>query len=811
MLAALKKVFFFLFFLVSTWMIATAAEGNAGVTYDGRSLIINGTRRLLFSGSIHYPRSTPQMWPSLIAKAKEGGLDVIQTCVFWNVHEPVQGQYNFSGRFDLVRFIKEVQSQGLYVSLRIGPFIQAEWSYGGLPFWLHDVPDIVFRSDNEPFKFHMRKYVTKIVDLMKSEKLFASQGGPIIISQIENEYKTVEAAFHEKGPLYVNWTASMAVGLQTGVPWMMCKQDDAPDPVINACNGLNCGLTFAGPNSPKKPAIWTENWTFKYQVYGKNPRPRSAQDIAFAVALFIAKKNGSFVNYYMYHGGTNFGKSASSYVTTAYYDQAPLDEYGLIWKPTWGHLRDLHAVIKQSEDALLWGVYSNSSLGQQQEAHVFQTNSGQCVAFLVNYDKHDSATLHFRGATYDLSARSINVLPNCKDVAFDTAKVSAQTRERSATPIQYLSQDQQWQAFADEVISQNKSSFTAKELKEQMSLIKDATDYLWYTISYNHSQHDGPQTLHVGSRAHVLHVFINGKLVGTVHGDHDGALPNFEQPIEFREGWNDISLLSVMVGLPDSGPYLERRVAGLRRVRIQGSGGSLRDLRNWLWHYKVGLTGESMLIFSEQGSETAEWKSLQGYTNKPLMWYKTRFDAPKGDDPVVLNLENMGKGEVWINGESIGRYWASFKAPSGDPTQALYHIPRSFLKPSANLLVLFEELGGDPRSIGVETMSIFRVCGHVSELHYPSVLSKNKDPYALLQCPQGRNISMIEFASYGTPLGECLAYPNIGNCHAPESEAIIKKACLGKQECTILVTDEMFGGDPCVGTRKSLLVFGRCS
>lgn len=56
-----KKAFFFLFFLVSTWMIATAAEGNAEVTYDGRALIINGTRRLLFSGSIHYPRSTPQV------------------------------------------------------------------------------------------------------------------------------------------------------------------------------------------------------------------------------------------------------------------------------------------------------------------------------------------------------------------------------------------------------------------------------------------------------------------------------------------------------------------------------------------------------------------------------------------------------------------------------------------------------------------------------------------------------------------------------------------------------------------------------
>ncbi|KDO45825.1 hypothetical protein CISIN_1g0419571mg, partial [Citrus sinensis] len=122
------------------------------VTYDGRSLIINGERKVLFSGSIHYPRSPREMWPSLISKAKEGGLDVIQTYVFWNLHEPQPGKYDFSGRRDLVRFIKEIQAQGLYASIRIGPFIQSEWSYGGLPFWLHDVPGITFRCDNEPFK-----------------------------------------------------------------------------------------------------------------------------------------------------------------------------------------------------------------------------------------------------------------------------------------------------------------------------------------------------------------------------------------------------------------------------------------------------------------------------------------------------------------------------------------------------------------------------------------------------------------------------------------------------------------------------------
>ncbi|KAF4355879.1 hypothetical protein F8388_011112 [Cannabis sativa] len=286
--------------VMSIIMMRSWGWGSAeNVTYDGRSLIIDGHRRLLFSGSIHYPRSTPEMWPYLIEKAKEGGVDVIQTYVFWNLHEPKQGEYDFNGRYDLVKFIKEIQSQGLYACLRIGPFIESEWTYGGFPFWLHDIPNITFRTDNEPFKFHMKNFTTMIVSMMKSESLYASQGGPIILSQIENEYENVEAAFHEKGASYVRWAAKMAVDLQTGVPWVMCKQSDAPDPVINTCNGMKCGETFKGPNSPNKPSLWTENWTSFLQIYGGETYIRSAEDIAYHVILFIARNNGSYINYYM--------------------------------------------------------------------------------------------------------------------------------------------------------------------------------------------------------------------------------------------------------------------------------------------------------------------------------------------------------------------------------------------------------------------------------------------------------------------------------------------------------------------------------
>ncbi|CAN6337527.1 unnamed protein product [Urochloa humidicola] len=794
------------------WLEEGGGSVRREVSLDSRALLLDGTRRVLFAGEMHYTRSTPEMWPKLIAKAKEGGIDVIQTYVFWNVHEPVQGQYNFEGRYDLVKFVKEIQAQGLYVSLRIGPFIEAEWKYGGFPFWLHDVPNITFRSDNEPFKQHMQRFVTDIVTMMKREGLYYPQGGPIITSQIENEYQMVEPAFGSSGQRYVSWAAAMAVNLQTGVPWTMCKQNDAPDPVINTCNGLICGETFVGPNSANKPALWTENWTSCYLIYGNDTKLRSPEDIAFAVALFIARKNGSYVSYYMYHGGTNFGRFASSYVTTNYYDGAPLDEYGLIWQPTWGHLRELHAAVKQSSEPLLFGTYSNFSLGQEQEAHIFETES-QCVAFLVNFDQHQTSEVVFRNISLQLAPKSISILSDCKRVVFETAKVNAQHGSRTTEEVKSFSDINTWKAFKEPIPQDvSKAMYTGNELFEHLSTTKDETDYLWYTVGYEYTPSEDGQLvlINVESRAHILHAFVNNEYVGRIHGSHDGpANIILSTNISLNEGPNTISFLSAMVGSPDSGAHMERRVFGIRKVSIQQGQEPEQLLNNELWGYQVSLFGERGRIYTQEGSKSVEWTTINNLAYSPLTWYKTTFTTPAGNDAVTLNLSSMGKGEVWINGESIGRYWVSFKAPSGNPSQSLYHIPREFLNPQDNILVLFEEMGGDPQQITVNTVSITRVCVNVNELSVPSLQSQNKEPAVDLWCQEGKQISAIEFASYGNPTGDCTNFGS-GSCHAGSSESVVKQACLGKSGCSIPVTPANYGGDPCTGIQKSLLVVASC-
>ncbi|XP_027368337.1 beta-galactosidase 16-like [Abrus precatorius] len=679
--------------LLLVMAFGTAHGGN--VTYDRRSLIIDDQHRILFSGSIHYPRSTPEMWPSLIAKAKEGGLDVIQTYVFWNLHEPLQGQYDFRGRRDLVRFIKEIQAQGLYVTLRIGPFIESEWTYGGLPLWLHDIPGIIFRSDNEPFKLQMQNFTAKMVNMMKLANLYASQGGPIILSQIENEYGTVERAFHESGVSYIHWAAQMAVGLQTGVPWIMCKQDDAPDPVINTCNGLRCGKTFARPNSLNKPSLWTENWTSRYPAFGEETRLRSAEDIAYNVALFIAK-NGSYVNYYMYHGGTNFDRTASAFVTTAYYDDAPLDEYGLVRQPKWGHLRELHAAIKACSETLLYGTQTPFNLGRQQ-AYVFKRNATECAALLENSANRE-ATVQFQNVTYQLPPQSFSILPDCKNVAFNTAKVSVPHNTRTMMSQSKFSSSEKWKVYNEAIPNYDDTSLRENKILDQISSAKDTSDYLWYTYRIDTNSLNAQSVLSVFSRGHVLHAFVNEVLVGSAHGSHKNSNFNMEIKINLREGENNISLLSATVGLPDSGAHLERRAAGLYKVTIDG-----RDLTHQSWGYQVGLLGEKLQIYTAIGSSKVQWKSLGNSTN-PLTWYQTTFDAPAGNDPVALDLSSMGKGQAWVNGQNIGRYWVSFHTPKGNPTQQWYHIPRSFLKSNGNILVLFEEETGNRLRITLDTI-----------------------------------------------------------------------------------------------------------
>lgn len=699
------------------------------VTYDRKALIINGRRRILFSGSIHYPRSTPQMWKGLIQKAKDGGLDVIDTYVFWNLHEPSPGNYNFQGQNDLVRFVKLVHEAGLFVHLRIGPYVCAEWNFGGLPVWLKYVPGISFRTDNEPFKAQMQRFTEKIVQMMKNEMLFESQGGPIILSQIENEYGAESKAFGEAGQAYLTWAAKLALGLGTGVPWVMCKEDDAPDPVINTCNNFYCD--YFSPNKPYKPTMWTEAWTAWYTEFGGPIHNRPVEDLAFAVARFI-QKGGSFVNYYMYHGGTNFGRTSGGPFTTTSYDyDAPIDEYGLIRQPKYGHLNELHKAIKLCEPALISADPTITTLGNYEKAYVFYSKSGKCAAFLSNYHLDSYATVTFNKMNYRLPPWSISVLPDCKNVIFNTAKVGIEATRvnMSPTEVKLVS----WETFNEDMPSSDgNTKITVGGLLDQLTVTRDYSDYLWYITSVEISPsesflHGGKHLiLSVKSAGHGLLVFINGQFSGSTFGNAKNSGFTSKGQVSMHAGKNSISLLSIAVGLPYNGPHFEKENMGiLGPVVLNGLDQGKKDLSSQRWSYQIGLKGESLNIISQAENSQVYWREATEQKQQPLTWYKAGFNTPKGDEPLALDMSSMGKGQVWINGQNIGRYYTIFAKGNcsscsysgtyrahkcelgcGQPTQQWYHVPRSWLNPTQNQLIVFEETGGDPFKISLLKRSI---------------------------------------------------------------------------------------------------------
>ncbi|CAM6034568.1 unnamed protein product [Sphagnum compactum] len=803
------------------------------VSYDHRALLLDGQRRFLISGSIHYPRSTPQMWPDLIAKAKKGGLDVIQTYVFWDVHEPTRRLYDFAGRYDLPRFVQLVHEAGLFLNLRIGPYVCAEWNSGGLPVWLRDIPGIEFRTDNEPFKAEMQRFVSVVVSLMKQHELFAQQGGPIILAQIENEYGNIDAAYGEAGKRYMRWAASMAESLDTGVPWIMCQQPDAPSFIINTCNGFYCDGWK--PNAADKPTMWTENWSGWFHTWGEALPSRPVQDIAFAVARFF-ERGGSFQNYYMYHGGTNFGRTSDEDITTSYDYDAPLDEYGQERQPKWGHLKDLHAALKLCEPALaaVDDVPPSLRLGPNQEAHVYNSSIGLCAAFLANWDNTSAATIQFHGQAYQLPAWSVSILPDCNSVAFNTAKVRTQTvllRMQSPSPV-----GRSWQSYHEPLGKWGGNIFSVHSLLEQTSTTKDFTDYLWYSTrlvnipSLDYTSWN-PALANLVSDLNQLQ--LSWSVTG--HGTQ------INQTVTLMAGTNDIVFLSMTTGLQDSGAFLEQEQAGiLNAVTLEGLPSGVRDLTHQLWTYQVGLEGEALHLYSANGAHTVNWPSRDNLiTYQPLVWYQTLFDAPNGSNPVALNLDKMGKGQLWVNGFSLGRYWPSLisqqdNCPStcdyrgvyteskclsqcSQPSQQWYHVPRQWLLPAGNSLVLFEEKGGNPETVSIATQSAHVLCSRISEFHpldFRSFVQENStvsDKAILrLECTTGQQIATITFASFGNPYGECGNFLK-GSCHADTSYNILNKVCVGNQRCEVHVSNRLFGKDPCPGTPKSLAVEAACN
>lgn len=299
---------------------------------------LDGKPYQIISGEMHYPRIPRDYWRDRFRMAKAMGLNTITTYVFWNMHEPEPGRFDFSGNNDAAEFIREADSEGLKVILRPGPYVCAEWEFGGYPAWLLKDHSIVVRSRDPKYMAAVERWLKRLGQELA--RLQIGQDGPIIAVQIENEYGSF-------GDDHAYMQQMRHLLIESGFKSSLLYTADGPEQVPKgSLPGTPVGINFGGNDDaktsfavlkkfrPEGPFLNSEYWAGWFDHWGSR---HAHTDVAKEVAnLDWMLSQGYSVSFYMFHGGTSFGwmngansngKNYEPDVTSYDYDSA-LDESG---------------------------------------------------------------------------------------------------------------------------------------------------------------------------------------------------------------------------------------------------------------------------------------------------------------------------------------------------------------------------------------------------------------------------------------------------------------------------------------------------
>lgn len=319
---------------------STATPSSKGPAHtfgwQGEQFLLDGKPFQILSGEMHYARIPREYWRDRLKKLKAMGLNTVSTYMFWNFHEPKPGEFTFRERHDAAAFIRTAQEEDLWVILRPGPYSCAEWDFGGFPGWLLATPDIRVRSSDPRFLSAARRYMLHVgVELAP---LQITRGGPILMTQVENEYGSFGSDHN-----YVGAIRQMIVDAGFDVPLFTA---DGPTPRMLSGGTLPGVLSFINFGSDPAqqfkefsrfrahvPRMCAEFYPGWFDHWGEIHHHGNNQNLMDGVEWMLS--NGVSFNLYMFHGGTsfgfmngaNFGKAYEPDVTSYDYD-APLDEAG---------------------------------------------------------------------------------------------------------------------------------------------------------------------------------------------------------------------------------------------------------------------------------------------------------------------------------------------------------------------------------------------------------------------------------------------------------------------------------------------------
>jgi len=344
------------------------------VNFDGRGFLLNGKRTFLASGGMEYCRVPRALWRDRLLRLKRAGFNCVEIYNMWNFHEPKPGQFDFAGDHDLDAFLKLVKAMDLYAIVRVGPYVCAEWDSGGYPVWLRFEPGVRVREHNPQFEAAVDRYWEKLIPVVAANQV--NRGGAVVLVQLENEHP--QGWGTEMPNPYFTHLRDKAVALGLQVPYFFSGLHHGSDPA---------GDNPWGSRGRTNPWFSTEFWSLWYDRYGQKQADVDTYDRRMWKVIAYG---GNGLNFYMLHGGTNFGYTNDDEDAASYDYGAAIGQAGDL-RPTYYRFkraalfaRSFQSVLEDSDNAS--DAYKNAATDAGIRVTARQAPAG-AILFLDNNGK----------------------------------------------------------------------------------------------------------------------------------------------------------------------------------------------------------------------------------------------------------------------------------------------------------------------------------------------------------------------------------------------------------------------------------------
>ncbi|MGB6133644.1 MAG: beta-galactosidase [Acidobacteriaceae bacterium] len=399
---------------------AVSLSGNSGepqfampeiIRYDAQCFTIHGRDTFLYSACMHYPRTPKDLWRDRLGKLKQAGFNTIETYVFWNYHEPVEGQVDMTELEDFVRLVHEM---GFWLIARVGPYACAEWDAGGFPHWLIE-KQFALRSDAPQSVASSQSWYNHVLPIVRDNMI--TRGGPVVLIQIENEYDYWDLPGQQK-LAYLTALAKMVWNAGIDIPiitnWAQQARDKS-DPVMaritdtcdfyprwNIAREVPAGLAKLRRQQPGSPLCIAELQGGWFSQFG-GELSVDQEGVSGAQLNALTKTamecGTTCLSFYMGHGGTNFDWAARN-LTTTYDYAAPVRETGGLWDKYYA-ARRIGAFLNQVGPLLArsQGASDTVSSDNPDVSVTLRLNGARGILFLRNNaDGDQSFHLRLTGA-----------------------------------------------------------------------------------------------------------------------------------------------------------------------------------------------------------------------------------------------------------------------------------------------------------------------------------------------------------------------------------------------------------------------------